>query len=287
MERQHVLIVDDNASLLLVLCEIFRLAGFKVSTASDGLAAIETALSIEPDIIVLDVGLPGRNGFEVCRTLRQDPKTQNLPIVLLTARAGDSDRHWGLDAGADDYLTKPFDPDRLVAKTREIVAARQMGESRNPLTQLPDLASLARQSAALSRRGEVVVGRILEFEAESVGVFRQKYGDVASAEAIRLAAACLRHAAEEAGTACAAVGHSGNASYSRFALISTPENIDSLIAQSQRLFDAQVGSLYSEADQTLGGVSVPGPDGTRVNVPFIKLAVTEDDEFETEIRDAA
>ena len=69
--------------------------------------------------------------------------------------------------------------------------------------------------------------------------------------------------------------------------ISTPENIDSLIAQSQRLFDAQVGSLYSDADQTLGGVSVPGPDGTRVNVPFIKLTVTEDDEFETQIRDAA
>ena len=284
MERQqHVLIVDDNTSLITILSEIFRLAGFEVSTATDGLAAIDAARSLLPDIVICDVGLPERNGFEVCRTLREGDDTRDLPIVLLTARAADSDRHWGLDAGADEYLTKPFDPDCLVDKTRDILAARQAGESRNSLTQLPNLEALAKRTASARGGTGAFTARVLEFESASNDIFRQKYGDLASAEAIRLAAACLRHVAAESGHPLAGVGHSGDASYSRFGIIGPPDAIDDMIGHAERLFDAQVVTLYNERDQQSGGVSLRRPDGSVVTVPFIKLQVIQDDEFEAEI----
>jgi DNA-binding response OmpR family regulator len=287
MQRQRVLIVDDNPSLLLILTETFRLADFDVATATDGDGAIAAARRSRPDLLILDVGLPGRNGFEVCRTLRDDQATAELPIVLLTARAADGDRHWGLDAGADEYLTKPFDPERLVQTARELLASRHTGETRNPLTKLPDLEALGRALRARRRSGDQLVVRAVDFDPEAATVLRQKYGDPVCAHAIRLAAACLSEALAGAGGDERAIGHAGDASYSRFMVMAAPAVIEPLLKAAADRFAERVRAVYDPADCQRGGVMVHQADGDARCVPLLTLRVSAATDFEQEAADAA
>ena len=112
--RPHVLLVDDEPSLVLVLSDRLEAEGYRVSAVGDGEAALATATSTSFDLIVLDGMLPGRDGFDVCRTLRQ--RGIKTPILMLSARGQVVDRIVGLQLGADDYLTKPFDVGELLAR---------------------------------------------------------------------------------------------------------------------------------------------------------------------------
>lgn len=113
-----VLIVDDELKITRLLRDYLQQAGFRVVTATDGPTALTEARSERPDMIVLDLGLPGIDGLDVTRTLR---KTSDVPIIILTARAEESDRIVGLELGADDYLVKPFSPRELVARVRAVL----------------------------------------------------------------------------------------------------------------------------------------------------------------------
>ena len=120
-----ILIADDDAQIRDVLRIALSQAGFTVSEAAHGQAALEAAESLQPDLIVLDIGMPEMDGLEVCRTLR---KTSQVPILFLTAHADEVDRVVGLELGADDYVTKPFSPRELVARVRAILK-RTNGDS--------------------------------------------------------------------------------------------------------------------------------------------------------------
>jgi two-component system, OmpR family, alkaline phosphatase synthesis response regulator PhoP len=113
-----VLIVDDEAKILRLARDYLEHAGFAVSTADAGKAALATARGAKPDLIVLDLGLPDLDGLDVIRALR---KESNVPIIVLTARGDESDKLVGLELGADDYLTKPFSPKELVARVRAVL----------------------------------------------------------------------------------------------------------------------------------------------------------------------
>lgn len=110
----RVLVVDDDPVILHLIRLNLELEGHEVTQAEDGAAALEQARDSHPGVVVLDVMLPKIDGFEVCRRLRQDPETAAIPVVLLSARTLASDMDTGRDAGADEYVTKPFDPLRLV-----------------------------------------------------------------------------------------------------------------------------------------------------------------------------
>ena len=113
-----VLVVDDEAKILRLARDYLEHAGFAVSTADAGKAALATARGAKPDLIVLDLGLPDLDGLDVIRALR---KESNVPIIVLTARDDESDKLVGLELGADDYLTKPFSPKELVARVRAVL----------------------------------------------------------------------------------------------------------------------------------------------------------------------
>lgn len=285
MQGLHILIVDDNPSLLLLLSETFRLEGCRVSSAQDGTQAMAAARQLRPDALVLDVGLPGRNGFEVCRALRADPETASLPIILLTARAAEGDRHWGLDAGADEYLTKPFDPKRLVETASELLASRRTGAARNPLTKLPHLQALARELHARRQRGEGLALRVLEFEPESLATLRRKYGDPVCGKAVRAAASCLESAV--GGEPQARLAHAGDASYSRFAVIAPRHLIDGLLARALPRCAAAIRELYDATDRRRDGVLVRQPGGGEQLVPLLCLQATACNDLEAELDSAA
>jgi DNA-binding response OmpR family regulator len=126
-----VLVVDDAPDIVRLTRDFLEHAGFTVLTAGNGDDALRVARQQRPDLIVLDLGLPGRDGLDVTRELRKD---SNVPIVMLTARTEESDKIVGLELGADDYLTKPFSGKELVARVRAVLRRFQSSEQRDTLS---------------------------------------------------------------------------------------------------------------------------------------------------------
>jgi two-component system alkaline phosphatase synthesis response regulator PhoP len=138
---KQILVVEDEARIAQIVRDYLELAGYRVAIAGKGTDALAFARSRRPDLIVLDLGLPGMDGLEVTRALR---KQSNVPIIMLTARVEESDKLIGLELGADDYITKPFSPKELVARVRAVFRR---------IDPMPD-------PAALVRAGEVELDRL-------------------------------------------------------------------------------------------------------------------------------
>lgn len=117
----QLLVVDDELHIQELLKFNLEKEGYQVETASDGMMAVEKAEQLLPDLILLDVMLPGMSGLEVCRALHSKVSTQNIPIIMLTARSEEIDKVLGLEMGADDYITKPFSPRELVARVKAML----------------------------------------------------------------------------------------------------------------------------------------------------------------------
>jgi two-component system phosphate regulon response regulator PhoB len=120
-QMKRVLIVEDEVDIADLIMFNLQRAGYEVLKAHDGIAGTETAIRERPDLIVLDLMLPGRDGYSVFREIRRDARTSRIPVIMLTARAQTEDRIQGLEAGADDYLTKPFSPKELVLRVNAIL----------------------------------------------------------------------------------------------------------------------------------------------------------------------
>ena len=119
--NKRILVADDEPDVLQLVSSNLKNAGFNVIKAQDGLSALTQARDTLPSLIVLDLMLPEMSGLEVCRTLKKDPHTSQIPIIMLTAKAEEVDRIVGLELGADDYLTKPFSPRELVLRVKSVI----------------------------------------------------------------------------------------------------------------------------------------------------------------------
>ncbi len=127
--KPRILIAEDEPDMLRLITTTLRTAGFEVLETGDGSGAIAEAQRKSPDLLVLDLMLPGMDGLEVCRTLKSDSQTAKIPVVMLTARAEEIDRIVGLELGADDYVTKPFSPRELVLRIKNILRRTQQPAS--------------------------------------------------------------------------------------------------------------------------------------------------------------
>jgi len=125
-----VLIVDDDPNIRIALRRMLAYEGYQVSEAEDGRTALSSTMDVLPDLVILDLMLPGIDGFEVCRRMRE---VDNVPILMLTAREDSRDQVTGLDAGADDYLAKPFVKEQLLARMRALLRRRSPDERRSTL----------------------------------------------------------------------------------------------------------------------------------------------------------
>ncbi|PIY83951.1 MAG: DNA-binding response regulator [Candidatus Omnitrophica bacterium CG_4_10_14_0_8_um_filter_43_18] len=121
-QKQTILVVDDEKELAALVSLHMKMAGFEVLTAANGEKALELSREEKPDLIILDLMLPKIDGWEVCEQLRQDAVTKDIPVIMLTARTQIEDKLKGFEAGADDYVTKPFSPRELVARVKRVLA---------------------------------------------------------------------------------------------------------------------------------------------------------------------
>jgi len=121
MATEHILVVDDEEDILELVSYNLTKAGYRVTRATSGEDAIKAARSKLPDLVLLDLMLPGVDGLEVCNTLKRDSRTANIPVVMLTARGEEADIVSGLELGADDYITKPFSPRVMLARIKAVL----------------------------------------------------------------------------------------------------------------------------------------------------------------------
>ncbi len=118
-----ILIVDDEPNIVLSLEFLMKKAGYDVRTAADGEAALEAIAATCPDLVLLDVMMPRKNGYEVCQAIRENPAWKDTRVIMLTAKGRDVEREKGLALGADDYITKPFSTQEVVERVQEMLAA--------------------------------------------------------------------------------------------------------------------------------------------------------------------
>src|SRR4030043_1950412 len=124
----HILVVDDEADLVELVSYNLKKEGFRIDSASDGESALAKIRKDRYDLLILDILLPGIQGVELCRIVRNDSKTASLPIIMLTAKGEETDRIVGLELGADDYVTKPFSPKELVARVKAVLRRKTKNE---------------------------------------------------------------------------------------------------------------------------------------------------------------
>ena len=138
MSKGKILVVDDEVYIVQILeFSLSRIEGYDVVTASDGEEALEKVAAEHPDLIVLDVMMPKMDGYETCKRLKEEEATRSIPVILLSAKGRTIDQNKGFEAGADDYITKPFSPRKLIEKINYVLGKSNGAESTPAMSPAP------------------------------------------------------------------------------------------------------------------------------------------------------
>ena len=129
---RKILVIEDEADIVTLLKHYFLQEHFEVITSGNGLDGLSQARTLHPDLIVLDLMLPGLDGLSINRSLKKDPLTAGIPVVILTAKSDETDRIVGLELGADDYIVKPFNPKELLARVKAILRRTEQEPAQRP-----------------------------------------------------------------------------------------------------------------------------------------------------------
>ena len=174
--KKRLLIVDDEDRVRHILRAQFQLLGYEITEAADGEAAEKAALAHRPDLVLLDVMMPKKNGFAVCRDLKRDPRFNATPVILLTAKDTHDDVCWGLDSGADAYVTKPYDPHHLERLVAQLLQEVEEGRRRVTWTGMRTSWLVEDEFRARREAGGSPLLLELTFPPRELEVFEQKYG---------------------------------------------------------------------------------------------------------------
>jgi PleD family two-component response regulator len=267
MNKDHILVVEDDVDVSNMLRSFFGSHGYKVSVAARGQDALDACRRNLPDVIVLDIMLPDIDGYEVCRRLRSNLRTNRIPILFLTQRNELSDKIAGLQLGADDYITKPFDIEELKWRVQNALQRARYENLANPTTGLPSGELIEEQIEQLMRREGWTILRvgINDFEP-----FCEAKGFVAGDDVLRFVARLMTEVVDEQGTPDDFVGHGDG---DDFIFITTAEKASLLRDELMERFDAQVGTFYPFPDREKGSMTVRGSGGTEREVPLMSLRV--------------
>jgi len=203
-EQPSILILEDDLDVADMLNAYFRIQGYEVSTVNWGRDAIRACENSLPDLIIADIKLPDIDGFEVARRLRTSRHTRNIPIIFLTEKIEREDKLTGLEAGADDYITKPFDIQELRLRVRNSLARANQTVLRNPVTNLPE-------SLLVDERLQKMLAEdhwaVLTISIHNLDHFRDEYGFVAADDVLRAISLMIDTTVREVGVPSDFLGH--------------------------------------------------------------------------------
>lgn len=262
-----VLVADDDPNVRRFLEMNLLFEGYDVALAADGESAYQVAIRRRPDLILLDVMLPVRDGIEVCRLLRGHPHTASVPIILVTGRTLMGDKLEGLAAGADDYVSKPFDPIELLARVRTSIYRTRMMRSASPLTNLPGNASLQEELERVIREQRPFA--VLYMDLDHFKAYNDHYGFSRGDEVLKLAAACLQDAVTRY-SAGSFIGHVGG---DDFVAIVPPGFAEGIAAEAISLWDRSIPTMYDAADLGRGHIEVTDRQDRVHRFPVMTVSV--------------
>jgi DNA-binding response OmpR family regulator len=238
LDNPKILIVEDDLELSEMLNVYFRVQKYEVHTAAWGEDAINLSREVDLALIMLDIRLPDIDGYEVCRQLRQQRRTQDIPILFLTEKRDRVDKLQGLQLGVVDYITKPFDIQELHLRVRNAITRANRQALANPVTDLPEGAMVDDRLAALL--DDESDWALLQITIRHLGRFRELYGFVAADDVLRAVTLMLRNAIEEHGTPEDYIGHTGPEDFviiTRAALVEEIRaRVQSRVEQSREYF---------------------------------------------------
>jgi DNA-binding response OmpR family regulator len=274
--KQKILIVEDDLDVADMLNAYFRVQGYEVFTVNWGEDGVRACQASRPDLVILDIRLPDIDGYEVARQLRANRRTADIPIIFLTEKRDRTDRLQGLELGADDYITKPFDVQELRLRVRNAMLRAHQDTLTNPVTGLPDGTLVDERLTGCLRRPDWVM---LIIALENLDAFREAYGFVASDDVLRAVSLMVHNAARESGGQDDFLGHLGSTD---FILITKQERSLALQERIRSRLEQSLDYFYPIKDrepvlqgkrlEVKMGVLLP-TDGVFTSVDTIKLAL--------------
>ncbi|HEY7584299.1 MAG TPA: response regulator [Acidimicrobiia bacterium] len=265
---ERILVVDDDPDILSVVKINLELEGYEVDTAEDGREAVDKAMIEAPELILLDIMMPRMDGLTALRRIRSHGTTGNTSVILLTARGLPEDRVKGLELGADDYITKPFDISELVARVKAVLRRTQAARDLSPLTGLP---GNFRIGAEIEQRIESGASfALIHCDLDNFKAFNDHYGFMRGDEVIRFCARCMVEATEAIGEPDAFVGHIGGDDF--VALVSA-EKAEEYCKRVIETFDDGILDNYDTADALRGYIEVIDRRGERYAFPMVSISM--------------
>jgi PleD family two-component response regulator len=281
MSKGRILVVEDDFDISNMLRIYFDSQGYDVIVAPRGGDALELCRRKLPNIVVLDINLPDIDGYEVCRQLRDNLRTSHIPIIFLTQRDERSDKISGLELGADDYVTKPFDIEELKLRVQSALRRATYESMTSPTTGLPSGKLIEEQLKSLMRGKGWVILYIGINDLES---FNEAYGFVAGNDVLRFTGLILTEAVDTLGTPNDFIGHVGGDDFIIVTRSGEPERLRGKIVER---FNEGVGTFYSFRDREAGHMKITDATGQERQVPFMTLAIglVSDDTTFADIRE--
>jgi PleD family two-component response regulator len=247
----EILFADDDDSIRQMVSDVLRAAGYEVRAVSSGGAVLEEARRALPDLVLLDYRMGRPDGFEVCRLLKADRRTDHLPVLILTGESEVENRLLGFDAGADDYLAKPFDPRELLARVRALLRLSRQSLDRNPTTGIP--GALAAEREFVRWRDAADGFAVCYLDLDHFKPFADRFGFGTADNVIREVGEAIRQAI---GTREAFVGHIGG---DDFIVLCDRDAAYAIVAETRERFrtgllrhlpkDVAAGGVYTGKDR--------------------------------------
>jgi len=247
MGKGRILVVEDDFDISNMLRIYFSGQGYDVQVAPRGGDALTLTRKQLPQLIVLDIMLPDMNGYDVCRELRSTTRTSHIPIIFLTQKDERSDKIAGLELGADDYITKPFDIEELKLRVKNQIDRAERDNYTDPNSGLPSSSLIEEKLRELMREDKVWAYldiKIVNFEA-----FKEVYGFVAGNDVLRFMALMMGEVLDELGTPNDFVGHAGS---DNFVLVTYAAKSEAVIERLVKRFEDEVQQHYTFIDRDRG-----------------------------------
>ncbi len=267
MGKPRLLVVEDDADIANMLKIYFGGMDYEVDIAPRGGLALEKTRTVLPHLIVLDIMLPDIDGYEVCRTLRTNTRTSHIPVIFLTQKDERSDKLQGLELGADDYITKPFDIEELKLRVQGAIRRSERESLTDPRSGLPAGRLIEEQLRRIIRQEDWA---LLDLRVNNFEPFRDVYGFVAGDDVMRFTAMLLSEVVDELGSSSDFIGHAGG---DNFIIITKYESVNAIRERVKARFTDEVQTHYNFMDRQQGFIQVPKPEGGVGQVPFMTLAV--------------
>ncbi len=267
MAKGRILVVEDDTDISNMLRIYFSSQGYEVVVTARGGEAMERCRAQLPHVIVLDIMLPDIDGYEVCSRLRTNLRTSHIPIIFLTQKDERSDKIAGLELGADDYITKPFDIEELRLRVQNAQRRAERESLTNPTTGLPSGKLIEEQLRLLMRKAN---WGLLYVGLPGIEAFNDVYGFVAGDEVLRFAALIMGETIDQIGTPEDFIGHVGG---DDFIIITQGERVNTMAEALTKRFNAEVGTHYDYKARQQGFIVYQGQDGREQRAPLMTMAI--------------